>query len=888
MNLVPRPDPDELLARIQAEDQLEKHGRLKIFLGYAAGVGKTYAMLGTAHQRKAEGVDVVIGCIETHGRVETETLAGGLETIPRRQVTYRGVQITEMDIDAVLARKPQLVLVDEMAHTNAPGSRHAKRFQDIEELLAAGIDIYTTLNIQHLESLNDVVAQITGTTVRETVPDRVIGEVTDIELVDLPPEELLNRLKEGKVYIPEQAERAIQKFFRTGNLTALRQLSMRRAAERVDDQMRTYMEMSAIPGPWPAGERLLVCISPGALSEHLVRTARHLADELNAEWMAIYVETPNQAGISQEQRDRVARMLELAEELGAKSVNLPGQSVAEIVLEYARRHNVTKIITGKPRRLRLIDLLSGSVADQIIRLSGPIDVVVVSSVVEHSVKKVAVAWQPHRPWTRYLWGLVLVIASTGLCSLISPYLSTTNLVVIYLLCVVIAAVYLGRGPSILTSILSILAFDYFFVPPFLTLAVSDSEYLLSFFGLLLVGLIISNLTALTQKQAEVAQRREVQTAALYELSRDLTISAGLDAVAETIIDHISQTFSREVAIFLPEDGNLKVYATSPGLLVGQNELAVASWTFEHDQLAGRRTDTLSDVAMRCQSLKTARGVIGVLGVRPSESDNYLTPDQRRTLDAFANQVAVAIERARLMEQARQAELLEATEKLHTALLNSISHDLRTPLVSITGALSSLDEEPIMDEETRRSLITTAREEADRLNRLVGNLLNMTRLEAGAVRLRCESSDVHDLVSSTLEQLETRLKGRPIIVDIPDDLPLVSLDFVLIWQVLVNLVDNALKYSPPTSPIEIRAQRFGADLEISVADWGIGIPTDDLDRVFDKFYRVQRPDSVSGTGLGLSISKGIIEAHGGSIRAENRKDGGTIITIRLPMEGSSGE
>jgi two-component system sensor histidine kinase KdpD len=881
-----RPDPDELLARIQAEEKQRTRGRLKIFFGYAAGVGKTYAMLEAAHQRKAEGVDVVVGYVETHKRVETEDMLRGLEVLLPKTITYRNIQLLEMDIDRILKRKPQLVLVDELAHTNTPGSRHAKRYQDVEELLTVGINVYTTLNIQHLESLNDVVAQITGTKVRETVPDSVIDEVTEIELIDLPPDELLNRLKEGKVYIPEQAERAIEKFFRQGNLTALRELTMRRAAERVDDQMLDYMEKRAIPGPWPAGERLLVCISPGSVSERLIRTARRLADELKAEWYAIYVETPQQVRMPTEQRDRVDRMLRLAEELGAKSVTIPGQSVADTVTGYARIQNVTKIIIGKSRRPRWVEWLRGSVADQLIRQSGPIDVYFVNSEPQPSFKQPEPYWQPHRPWRRYIGGIALVAGATGMCALVDPYISPTNLVVIYLLSTVVAAVFLGRGPAILTSILSVVAFDYFFVPPHLTLAVSDTEYILTFFGLLAVSLVISYLTAQVREQADAAQRREAQTAALYELGRDLTATVGLEAVAKTIIDHISRTFSREVAIFLPESGELRVYRASQGLAVAENELAVATWTFEHGQQAGRGTDTLPEASMRYQPLKTTRGVTGVLGIKPIGSNTYLGPDQRRILDAFVNQVALAIEGARLVEQAHQTELLAATEKLQSALLNSISHDLRTPLVSITGALSSLEEaSPALDEEVQRSLIETAREEAERLNRLVGNLLDITRLEGGVMQLHREACDMQELIGAALEQIGTPLKNRQVKVEISAKLPLIPLDFVLFSRVLVNVIDNALKYSPPEKPIEIRTRIANHCLEITIADRGEGIPVGDLERIFDKFYRVQRPDNVSGTGLGLSISKGIIEAHGGSIQAENRRGGGSIFIIRMPVEGT---
>jgi two-component system sensor histidine kinase KdpD len=458
-------------------------------------------------------------------------------------------------------------------------------------------------------------------------------------------------------------------------------------------------------------------------------------------------------------------------------------------------------------------------------------------------------------------------------------------VVIYLLSVVLAAVYLGRGPAILTSLLSVAAFDFFFVPPHFTMAVSDTEYIITFFGLLVVGLSISQLMAQVREQAKAAQRREIQAAALYELGRDLTVTVGLEAIAQTIIARISQTFSREVAIFLPEGSSLKVFAASPGLAVSENELAVATWAFDHGQIAGRGTDTLPDATMRCLPLRTTRGVIGVLGMQPADSSSYLSPDQRRTLDIFTNQVALAIERARLVEQARQAELLEATEKLQTALLNSISHDLRTPLVSITGALSSLEEGPVMDEEARQGLIQTAREESHRLNRLVGNLLDMTRLEAGALHVHSDDGDVQDLIGSVLEQFGSRLEDHPVTVDLPDDLPLIPMDFVLLGQVLMNVIDNALKYSKDGSPIEIRGRVENLYLRISIADRGIGIPVEDLQRVFDKFYRVQRPDNVSGTGLGLSISKGIVEAHGGSIQAENRPGGGTIITIRLPLEAA---
>jgi two-component system sensor histidine kinase KdpD len=877
-----RPDPDELLKHVQAEEPAR--GRLKIFLGYAAGVGKTYAMLEAAHQRQKQGVNVVVGYVETHGRTETEAFVSGLEVLPRRQVEYHGVKLPELDVDAVLKRRPALVLVDEFAHTNAPGSRHPKRYLDVEEILDAGIDVYTTLNVQHLESLNDVVAQVTGVVVRETVPDRVLDEASEIEVIDLPPDELLTRLQEGKVYIPEQARRAIQKFFRKGNLSALREMSLRRAAEQVDDQMRAYMRTRAIPGPWAAGERLMVCISPSPLAEKLIRTTRRLADELNAEWFAVYVNVASKPELDPVNRERIGKTLQLAEELGARTRTLAGRSIHEAVLGYAHKHNITKIVVGKPIQPRWREIISGSVVDRLIYASGNIDVFVISARSEIKQPILPSELTPHRPLGRYLLGLGLVALATLLGLAVRGNLEPANLVMLYLVSTVIAAIFLGRGPALLTSILGVLAFDFLLVPPYMTFAVSDSQYLLTFIGLFVVSLVVSTLTARTREQAEAAIQREAQTSALYSLGRDLISVTDLHQVADIIISHIGQVFGREVAIFLPENGQLSAYASTADYHPDTNELAVAAWAFDHDQPAGLGTDTLPAASLRCQPLKTASGRIGVLGIHPKEPGKLLTPEQRQTFNAFAHQAALALERASLAEQARQTELLQATEKLQTALLNSISHDLRTPLVSITGALSSLREETLsLDKEARDSLLETAHEEAERLNRLVGNLLNMTRLEAGAIHLRHEPCDIQDAIGAALEQLGERLAKRPVKVYLPPDLPLVPMDFALFGQALVNLLDNAVKYSPTDTLIEVNVSQTQDAVNLEVCDRGIGIPPDDLERVFDKFYRVQRPESVSGTGLGLAICKGIVEAHGGNIRANNRPGGGTIVTVTLPKE-----
>jgi two-component system sensor histidine kinase KdpD len=839
-------------------------------------------MLEAARQRRAEGIDVVVALVETHGRAETEQMLSSFETIPRRQSEYRGTVLFEMDTDAVIARHPQLALVDELAHTNVPGSLHPKRYLDVERLLAAGIDVYTTLNIQHIESLNDVVAQITGITVRETVPDRLIDSADEVEVIDLPPEELIQRLREGKVYVPEQATRAIDKFFRRGNLTALREMALRRTAERVDEQMRAYMQVQAIPGPWAAGERLLVAVSPSPLGERLVRSAKRLADELRTEWFAVYVETAEYAHLSPAHRDRVAHTLALAEQLGAKVLTLSGQSVATTVLEYARTHNVTKIIIGQPPRSRFAYLWRGSVVDDLIRESRSIDVYVISGGTEAPRVAYAPGFPSHRPWKDYLLSAVLVAGATVIGLPLQKLVFPTNLVMLYLVVVMVAAVWLGRGPSILTAALSVLAFDFFFVPPHYTFAVSNSEYLLTFAGLFLVSLVISGLAARAQGQAEVARRRQIQTAELCDFSQALASATSVETISRTVVTQLSADFGRQVVVLLPQTDKLVPVAQSERLELDENELAVAAWVYQNGQSAGRGTDTLPAASARYTPLQGTKGVVGVLGVQPVTPAGHLTPEQRLQLQAYASQAALAIERAQLAESAREADLLQVTEKLQTALLNSISHDLRTPLASIIGILSSINDDSL-DQPTRQNLIDAGLEEAQRLNRLMGNLMDMTRLDAGALKVSKELSDAQELVGSALGQLKDRLRDRQLTLDVPNDLPPVPVDVVLMGQVLVNLLDNALKYSPSDQPIEVQARAAGDKMLLEVRDRGVGIPPDDLKQVFDKFYRVQHPGKPGGTGLGLSICKGIVEAHGGRIWARNRPGGGAVFTVALPLQ-----
>jgi len=879
-----RPSPDELLARLKKEESGIGRGKLKIFLGYAAGVGKTYAMLEAAQRLKKE-TDLVVAYVETHGRVETEALLHDLEIVPRKEIQYRGVTVSEMDLDAVLARHPKIALVDELAHTNAPGSRHPKRYLDMEELLESGIDVYATLNIQHLESLRDSVARIAGVWVRETVPDTVIDEATEIELIDLPPDDLLQRLKEGKVYVSEQIAQAVSSFFRKGNLSALREFSMRVAADRVEEQVQDYMESHTISGPWPTAERLLVCISPGRWGNRIIRTARNLASQLNASWTAVHVEVPG-AGLSDKEQEQLTSLMGLAEKLGAKVEILQGLSVSRSLLEYANKHNITKIILGKPQRVHLRNLFSTSVANQIVRGSKFIDIYIVGGKEQQVEQNILPVKAPPVQWRSYLLSVVMVIVSTFLGYIIHPFLNPVNMIMLYLLSVVVSAVYFGPGPSILTSVLGVLAFDFFLISPLFSFNVSDIQYLFTFIVLLGVGLVIGYLTSRIRKQNELSLRRENETATLYSLNKELSATIGLNATLKSIVDMAKQQFDQNVIIFLPEKDNagaLKAYPTKLGNTIDENESAVAAWSYQHQKPAGRNTDTLPDARGFYLPLITAQSTIGVLGLRPIDSDSQLTVQQDRLLRAFADLTAMSIERVQLAEAANTAQILDASQKLQTALLNSISHDLRTPLVSIIGVLSSLQDGGMhLDDSSKSNLIQVASEEAQRLNRLISNLLDVSKIEAGALKLALQPSDIQDIVGAALEQIGARYKDRDIRIQVPDKLPLVPVDSGLMVQVLVNVLDNAIKYSGSSATIEITGKLLDDTVQLEVADRGVGIPEQDLQRVFDKFFRVQQPDNITGTGLGLSICKGIVEAHGGTIIAERRPGGGTIIRIKLPL------
>ncbi len=880
-----RPDPEALLALAREEEARKRRGRLKLFFGAAAGVGKTYAMLEAARELRRAGTDVIVGWVESHGRAETEALLQGLELVPSRIVTYRGTTLREFDLDAALARRPPVILVDELAHTNAPGSRHARRWQDVLELLDAGISVYTTLNVQHVESLNDVVAKITGIIVRETVPDSVLERADEIELVDLPPDELLHRLEEGKVYLPEQAQEAIRNFFRKGNLIALRELALRRTAERVDAQMQAYMRDHAVGKTWPVTERILVCVSPSPLSTQLVRAGRRLATRLGAEWIVAYVETPAHARRSQADRDRVVQTLRLAEQLGAETVTLSGATMSEEILAYARERNVSKVVIGKPARSLWKRIVLGSIVDALVRESGDIDIYVVSGEREEEPVRPSRRLQAPPPdWPAYGLAVGVVALCTAVAWIMFPHFGLSNLIMVYLLGVVGVATRGERGPTVLASVLSVAAFDFFFVPPYFSFAVSDSEHLITFAVMLVVALIISGLTVRIRAQADSARQRERRIAALYAMSRELATTRGVDGLLETALRHIGDVFPGSLAVVLPDEaGRVTPRRMHPAEFeMDADELAVAHWVYEHREVAGLGTATLPGARALYLPLIGSRGAVGVLGLSPADPHLVERPEQLHQLETFANQMALAIERAQLAEEARRAEVRAEAERLRNSLLSSVSHDLRTPLATITGASSGLLESgEHLDQTTRTELLRSIHQEAERLDRLVNNLLDMTRLESGGVTIRKEWQALEGVVGAALKRLERRLHDRPVEIHSLAGLPLVPLDAVLIEQVLINILENAAKHTPAGSPIEVSAAVAGDAVVVEIADRGPGLASGEEERVFDKFYRGSAASS-PGAGLGLAICRAIIETHGGRIWAENRPGGGAVFRFTLPL------
>lgn len=877
-------------------------GKLTIFLGAASGVGKTYAMLEAALGRVSEDIDVVVGLVETHGRADTEAMLKGLTAIPRKSQEFMGKIIHEMDLDAVLKRRPQLVLIDELAHTNVEGSRHKKRYKDVKELLSAGIHVYTTLNIQDLETLNDIVTQITGVTVRETVPDQVLETASQIQLIDIPPEELIQRLKDGKIYVPDDEKEEFKNFYRPGNINALRELALRYTAQRVDRQIESYRRVHGIDGPWPTGEKILVCISASPFSAQLIRIAKRMTEKVQGELFAVHVETLHRFPSSEAEKDSMARNLRLAEELGAEIIGLTGNSVAEVILELARKRNVSQIIIGKPEHTRFWEIIHGSVVEKVIRQSQGISIHVIPgrhretrAVLTQAAKtgeKVgtnAARWSS-KEMIPYLASSLMVVVMTLVFTLTSPFLGLVNISLTYLLPILISAALWGTLPAIVTALMATIAFDLFFVPPFFQFTVADFRYLISFAIFMLVGLITGTLSDRLKKQINYSRQRENNISALYSLSRDIAAVDNLDAVLDCIVSNVSKTLEGQVMILLPDKKAQLLLRKDSGLnnFLNEYELSVATWVYERGLKAGNGTETLGNAQALYLPLSTEQGTQGVLGIYLKENKAQFDSERIRLLEAFTRLSAMAINRVILAEQARESLSLVESERLRTALFNSLSHDLRTPLSSIIGAVTGLleDQNLVYGPEARIELQKTILHGAERMNRFISNLLDMARLESGMLRLNKEWCDLQDIVGVAINRLGNTLTRRPLDINIQDGLPLVQADGILLEQVLINLLDNALKYSEAASKIMISIRQEGKQLEIVVANRGHAIPEADLSKVFDKFYRLSSPLQVSGTGLGLAICKGLIEAHGGDIWADNNKLGGVTITFTLPLTDQS--
>lgn len=878
-----RPNPDEILLRVQEESLRAQRGKLKIFFGYAAGVGKTFEMLSAAQRERAAGTDVVVGYVEPHGRPETEALLTGFETLPLLEVTYRGTTLREFDLDAALARRPALLLVDELAHTNAPGMRHPKRWQDVEELLAVGISVWTTLNVQHIESLNDVIAQITGVAVRETLPDTVLEGADEIELADITPDKLMERLAAGKVYVPAQAERALKNFFQKGNLVALRELSLRQAASRVQQDVDNARQERAAVAPWLTSERVLVCVGPSPTSARIVRATKRLARALGAEWLAVAVDTGLEGRGSGDVKELTSRNLRLAEQLGAQTQTLVGRNVAQVLLDFARSRNVTKIVAGKTARPRWRHLFAGTIVDQLLDQSGDIDIYIVSG--EGEVLKPIAKTNDGLTirWSEYVKA-GFTVAGCAVAGWIAHafQLADANIVMIFLAGVAYVAVRLGRGPSIASAIASVLMFDFLFVPPRLTFAVSDSEYLITFAVMLGISLLISELASRLKAQLHASQQQEHRTSQLFRMTRQLSELAGSDFLVRTAGRQLEEIFAAEVVFYLREpDGKLSLrFGERTSILVEPVNEVVAQWVATNGKVAGAGTDTLPNATAIFAPLVGSQRIVGALGVRPKEENRKLDPEHIRLLETCGSLIALSIERDQSVLQAHQAQLQVQAEQLRNSLLDSVSHDLRTPLATISGTASSLIETAsIKDRESLQTLV----DESRRLNRLVENLLDMARLESGAVVINRQWHVLEETVGVALSALKRDLREFNVRVNIPPDFPLLNIDAFLIEQVLVNLLENASRYTPPRSTIEITAIAKPKRVEIHVADNGPGIPVGSEKKIFDKFFRGSSitPDGRRGVGLGLAICRAIVEAHGGDISVSNRPEGGADFSINLP-------
>lgn len=888
-----RPDPDALLAQVMEQERRASRGKLRIYFGASAGVGKTYAMLNGGRKAQAEGRKVLVGIVETHGRSETAALLEGLDVLPRKEIEYRGKTVTEFDIDAALERRPELILVDELAHSNAAGSRHPKRWQDVEELLDAGIDVYTTVNVQHLESLNDVVGGITGIRVSETLPDTMFDEADEVVLIDLPADELLARLKAGKVYQAQQAERASRNFFRKGNLIALRELALRRTAERVEDDVQAYRVEQFIDTVWKTDTALLACIGPGISAEHVIRTTARLATQLNAEWHAVYVETPNLQRLPEKRRERILKSLKLAQDLGAITAVLSGNDVAHEIVSYARSHNFSRIVTGrslsrwpwrKPLSQRIaayapdLDLLETGRGERREEPPEPqtTETVETEMPVEHGKK--------NRHW-RYVWTVAACVLTTLIATPMHGYFELANIVMLFLLMVLLVAIRFGRGPAIVAAFLGVASFDFFFVPPRLSFAVSDFQYTVVFAVMLIVGLVSGQLTAGLRYQARVATLRENRARALYEFSRALSGALQSDQIFEITRNFVQRSFRSKAIVLLPDSADRLQLPTSksPDILqFSVLDLGIAQWAFDHAKPAGIGTDTLPGNKFFYLPLVAPMRTRGVLVIQPENRRWILIPEQRQQLDTFATLTAIALERVHYIEVAQQALVRMESERLRNSLLAALSHDLRTPLTAVIGLSESLLRVKPTLSSVQHELAQALHDEMQRMSNLVSNLLDMARIQSGEVKLNLEWQHIDNVVGSALRACRILLSKHEIHTAIPHDLPLVRFDAVLIERVLCNLIENATKYTPPGSRIVVSAQVSGSVLEVSVRDNGPGLPVGQEEAIFEKFTRGERESATPGVGLGLAICRAIVEAHGGMIGACQSPEGGACIVFTLPL------
>ena len=881
-----RPDPDRLLARIKDEEIQARRGKLKLFFGASAGVGKTFAMLSSARGQQQQGVDVVIGVIETHGRAETEALVAGLPRIELKEIRYRDRVLREFDLDAVLERRPQLVLVDELAHSNVPGSRHAKRWQDVEELLDAGIDVWSAMNVQHLESLNDIVTGITGIRVWETVPDRVFDATDEVVIVDLPPDDLLLRLKEGKVYLPQQAERAVRNFFRKGNLIALRELALRRTADRIDSEMLQYRRNLQAAPVWQTRESILLCVGPDERSEKLVRSTARLSAQLGVPWHCIYVETPALLRLPDATRQRTLQLLKSAEDNGAVTAMLSGNELAPTIVRYAHDHNLPRVVLGRDAG-RLRRPWQPRLADAIGALADDLDLLQValprrdSTAASARDRRTSVHQKDTIAWAGYAWSVATCCAVTLAVAPLTPMLDGANIVMVFLLAVVGVAVRFGRGPAVLAALLTVAMFDFFYVPPRFSFSVSDAQYLLTFGVMLVVALVIGQLTAGLKFQARVARSREERVRAMYAMSRDLSGALMPEQIAEIGARFMKSEFGAPAALMIPDlEDRLHGAVHSEGQPDGM-DVGVAQWAFDHDEAAGYGTNTLAAAPVLYVPLKAPMRMRGVLAIATANPERLAGPEQRRLLDTCASLLAISLERVHYVDIAQTVTVQMESERLRNSLLAAISHDLRTPLSALVGMAESLT---MMKLATGSAELETAHRIQDaalRMNSLVSNLLDMARLQSGPVQLNRHWQPLEEVVGTALKAMGSVLEHRRVGVALADDLPLVDIDAVLFERVLCNLLENAAKYTPAGSPVDIRAQAAGDQVLIMVEDAGPGLPKGKESAIFDMFERGRKESSTPGAGLGLAICRAIVEAHGGRIRGETRPSGGARFTIELP-------